>query len=95
MSHVEDHEKLHNHINEGKEKERKKERGEEKKAMLALLVFIMATLEICFDRKKLLDANGSFGGDVIKIRLDIRTQRHKIDHPPRSTPPTLYEQILA
>ena len=34
--------------------------------MLALLVFIMATLEICFDRKKLLDANGSLGGDVIK-----------------------------
>ena len=34
--------------------------------MGALLVFIMATLEICFGRKKLLDANGSFGGNVIQ-----------------------------
>ena len=40
-----------------KEKERKKERarrkkgGKEKKAMVALLVFIMATLEIVFGRK--------------------------------------------
>ena len=33
-------EKLQNHINEGKGKEKKKERGEEKKAMVALLVFI-------------------------------------------------------
>ena len=53
-------------IYEGKEKEKKKELGEEKKAMGALLVFIMATLEICFGRKKLLDANGSFGGNVIQ-----------------------------
>ena len=38
-------EKLQNHVNKGKGKEKKKERGEEKKAMGALLVFIMATLE--------------------------------------------------
>ena len=43
--------KLRTHTNEGKGKEKKKERarrkkgGEEKKAMVAILVFIMATLE--------------------------------------------------
>ena len=57
---------LQNHINEGKEKEKKKERGEEKKAMGALLVFIMATLTIVFGRKKLLDPNGPFGGNLFK-----------------------------
>ena len=36
-------EKLQNHGNEGKRKEKEKERGKEKKAMVALLVFIMAT----------------------------------------------------
>ena len=64
-------EKLQNHSNEGKGKEKKKERGEEKKAMGALLVFIMATLEKGFGRKKLLNANGPFGG----IRLDIHRHR--------------------
>ena len=64
-------EKLQNHINEGKGKEKKKEQGEEKKAMVALLVFIMATLEKGFGRKKLLNANGPFGG----IRLDIHRHR--------------------
>ena len=65
-------EKLQNHSNEGKGKEKKKERarrrkgGEEKKAMVALLVFIIATLEIVFGRKKLLDAKGPFGDDVFK-----------------------------
>ena len=35
--------------------------------MVALLVFIMATLEIVLGQKKLLDANlRSFGGNVIK-----------------------------
>ena len=48
-------EKLQNHSNEGKGKEKKKERGEgkeekKKKAMVLLLVFIIATLEIIFDR---------------------------------------------
>ena len=54
-------EKLQNHSNEGKGKEKKKERGEgkeeKKKAMVTLLVFIIATLEIVFGRNKLLDAN--------------------------------------
>ena len=40
--------------------------GEEKKAMVALVVFVIPTLE-----KKLLDAKGPFGGNVFKIRLDI------------------------
>ena len=48
---------LQNHTNEGKGKEKKKERGgrkeeKRKKEMVALLVFIMATLEIVFGRKK-------------------------------------------
>ena len=87
-------EKLQNHSNEGKGKEKKKERGEEKKAMVALLVFIMATLTIVFGRKKLLDPNGPFGGNIIKNPARY-TQTQKIDHPPRSTHPTRYEQILA
>ena len=34
--------------------------------MVALLVFIMATLTIVFGREKLLDPNGPFGGDLFK-----------------------------
>ena len=34
--------------------------------MVTLLVIIMATLEIVFGRKKLLDAKGPFGDDVFK-----------------------------
>ena len=57
-------EKLQNHSNEGKVKEKKKERGEgkeqkKKKAMVALLVFIIATLEIHLAVR------------LSKIRLDI------------------------
>ena len=64
-------EKLQNHGNKGKGKEKKKERGEgkkEKKKKQGLhLLFIMATLEIAFDRKKkLLDAKGPFGDNVFK-----------------------------
>ena len=64
-------EKLQNHSNEGKGKEKKKERGEgkegkKKKAMVALLVFIIATLEIVLAEKKLLDAKGPFGENVFK-----------------------------
>ena len=56
-------EKLYN-SNEGKGKEKKKERGEGKKekgkkAIVALLVFITATL--VFVPKKLSDAKGAFG----------------------------------
>ena len=55
-------EKLQNHSNEGKGKEKKKSArrskgGEEKKVMVALLVFIIATLEIVFGRNKLWDVN--------------------------------------
>ena len=38
--------------------------------MVALIVFIIATLKIVFGRKKLFDAKGRFGDNVIKIRLD-------------------------
>ena len=34
--------------------------------MVALLVFIMATLEMLFSRKILLDAKGPFGGNLFK-----------------------------
>ena len=61
----------------GKEKEKKKQQGgrmEEKrqKAMVALLGFILArdsfrgSLEIVFDKKRLLDGRGLFGGNVFK-----------------------------
>ena len=48
-------EKLQNHSNEGKGKEKKKERGEgkeekKKKSVVALLVFMMATLEILAEK---------------------------------------------
>ena len=63
-------EKLQNHSNEGKRKKRKSEEKErrrrEKKAMVAPLVFIIATLEIVFGRKKLFDAKGPFGDNIIK-----------------------------
>ena len=55
-----------------REKERRKRKsearkgGEEKKAIVALLVFIIATLEIVFGRKKLFDAKGPLGDNVIK-----------------------------
>ena len=54
------HEKLQNHSNEEKGKEKKKEQGEGKeekkeKAMVALLVFIIVTLEIPkIDRERIL-----------------------------------------
>ena len=51
-----------------KEKERRRRKSEEKrkKAMVALLVFIMATLKIVFGRKKLLDVNGPFVCNLFK-----------------------------
>ena len=53
-----------------KERERRKVRGEGKeakkiKAMVALLVFIIATFS-AFGRKELFDAKGPFGDNVIK-----------------------------
>ena len=65
-------EKLQNQSNEGikrkgeKEIERRRKGGEDKKAMVSLLVFIIATLEIIFGRKLLIDAKGPFGDNVIK-----------------------------
>ena len=66
-------------ISAKKEKERRKRKSEEKrkKAMVALLVFIIATLEtvfvVVFSRKTLLDAKGPFGDDVFKN--PVRTTR--------------------
>ena len=62
---------LQNHSNEGKGKEKKKERGEgkeerEKSNGCNQSFFIISTLEIVFGRKKLLDAKGPFGDNVIK-----------------------------
>ena len=46
-----------------------KERRRRKKARVALSVFVIATLEIVFDRKKkLLDAKGPFSDNVFKNR---------------------------
>ena len=67
---------LQNHANEGKGKEKKKERGgrkEEKRktAMVALLVFIMATLEIWPKKKKLGDEKVHLTLTFSKIRLEM------------------------
>ena len=64
-------EKLQNHSNEIKGKEKKKERGEgkeekKKKTMVAHLVFIVGILEIIFGRKKLFDPKGPFSNNVFK-----------------------------
>ena len=65
-------EKLQNHSNEEKGKEKKQERGEgkeeneKKKAIVALLVFIIATLELVFGQKTLSDVKGPLGDNVFK-----------------------------
>ena len=78
-------EKLQNRTNQGKAKERRKrktprtkeeERRRREKTMVALLVFIMASLKIVFGhgRKKLLDAKSLYNYLAVtfsKIRLDI------------------------
>ena len=54
-----------------KRKREEEERRRREKSDGSLVVFIMATLEIVLDRKKLLDgSNGPFGDNVFKIRLD-------------------------
>ena len=52
-------EKLQNDGNEGKEEKRKK-------TMVALLAFIVGTLEAIFGQKNLFDAKGPFGDNVLK-----------------------------
>lgn len=47
-----------------KEKELEKARITKGKSMIALLVFILGTLEIFFGRKQLLETRGVFGGNV-------------------------------
>ena len=54
-------EKLQNDGNEGKGKEEKR-----KKTMVALLAFIVGTLEVIFGQKNLFDAKGPFGDNVLK-----------------------------
>lgn len=68
--------KLRTHTNEGKGEEKKKERarrkkrGEEKKAMVELLVSIMAILE----KKNCLTQKVYLAVTFSKIRLDIRAE---------------------
>ena len=54
-------EKLQNDGNEGKGKEEKR-----KKTMVALLAFIVGTLEVIFGQKNLFDRKGPFGDNVVK-----------------------------
>ena len=71
---------VQNHSNEGQGK--KEERGEGKKAMVALLVFIMATLEIVFGRKKLLDGKNEvhlMGLTFVKNRLEESAKINSFD----------------
>ena len=62
--------KIQNHTNEGKGNEKRKKQGgrneEKKKSRIALVVFIMATLQIVLGLKKLLGTKGPFGGNVFK-----------------------------
>ena len=48
--------------------EEKEKKRREKKSMVALPVFITATFEIVFGRKKLLDAKRPFGNNAFKNR---------------------------
>ena len=69
-------EKLQNHSYEGKGKEKKEERGEgkgekKKKERVALLVFIIATLETVFGQKNCSTQKVHLAITVAKIRLDI------------------------
>ena len=48
------------------ERTRRRKGGEEKTSNSCSLRFIIATLKIVFGRKKLLDAKGLFGDNVIK-----------------------------
>ena len=62
-------EKLQNHSNERKGKEKKKERGEGNKSNGCTLSFYNSyfrELALVFGRKKLFDAKGPFGDNVIK-----------------------------
>ena len=63
--------KLKNHTSEIKKRRKRNSEEEErsrgqKKAMVALLVFIMATLEIVFWAKKSYSTEGVFGSDLLQ-----------------------------
>ena len=65
-----------------KEKELEKARMTKGKSMIALLVFILGTLEIFFGRKQLLETRGVFGGNVFinparYILIDREIKSHK------------------
>ena len=76
---------VQNHSNEGQGK--KKERGEDKKAMVALLVFIMARAIMAlyngyFGRKKLLDGKNEvhlMGLTFLKNRLEESAKINSFD----------------
>lgn len=51
-------------ITQTKENERRKIGREEKKVMVALLLFILTMLEMVFEKRKLLDGRGLFGSNV-------------------------------
>ena len=66
-----------------KEKELEKARMTKGKSMIALLVFILGTLEIFFGRKQLLETRGVFGGNVFinparYILIDREIKSNKI-----------------
>lgn len=65
-----------------KEKELEKARMTKGKSMIALLVFILGTLEIFFGRKQLLETRGVFGDNVFinpagYILIDRETKSNK------------------
>ena len=52
-----------------KRKSKEKETRRKEKAMIAPVVFIMATLQIVLGRKKLLGTKGPFGSNVFKSHM--------------------------
>ena len=75
-------EKLQNHSNGGKGKEKKKERREEEKAMVAHLVFQMAAL----------DGKGPFGSSIFKNPAIITKAPFRAGLPVIKNPPGVKER---
>ena len=62
-----------------KSEKEERRRSKRKRAIVALLAFIVVTLEIVFGRKKLFDTKGPFAGTVFKNPARIFCKMSSID----------------